>query len=101
MRLYLFCLAIIFLPDLVCPPDDEFIKLWRSVSVDGMDESKIEEYLAKQGIASMQDQGLKKFAVPKRKKGVRKRAANKDNTHMAGVLEDYGDGGLTASKAAR
>lgn len=83
--------------------DDEFVKQWRSVSVDGVDEAKIEEYLAKQGITSMQDQGLKKFAMPKRKKGVgnRKNRAPKDNQHMAGILEDYSDGGLTASKADR
>lgn len=83
--------------------DDEFVKQWRSVSVDGVDESKIEEYLAKQGITSMQDQGLKKFAMPKRKKGAgnRKNRAPKDNQHMAGILEDYSEGGLTASKADR
>jgi len=83
--------------------DDEFIKQWRSVSVDGVDESKIEEYLAKQGITSMQDQGLKKLSVPKRKKGAgnRRKVAPKDNLHMAGVLEDYSEGGLTASKADR
>jgi len=82
--------------------DDEFVKQWRSVSVDGVDEAKIEEYLAKQGITSMQDQGLKKFAMPKRKKGVAKRkTAPKDNQHMLGVLEDYSEGGLTASKADR
>jgi len=83
--------------------DDEFVKQWRSVSVDGVDESKIEEYLAKQGITSMQDQGIKKFALPKRKKGAgnRKNRAPKDNLHMAGVLEDYSEGGLTASKADR
>jgi len=82
--------------------DDEFVKLWRSVSVDGVDEAKIEEYLAKQGIASMQDQGIKRV-IPKRKKGVgaRRKTAPKDNQHMAGVLEDYSEGGLTASKADR
>jgi len=76
--------------------DDEFIKQWRSVSVDGVDDSKIEEYLDKQGIRSMQDQGGKKFAVPKRKKGMkRKNVAAKDNTHMAGILQDYSEGALT------
>jgi len=81
--------------------DDEFVKLWRSVSVDGVDEAKIEEYLAKQGIASMQDQGIKRV-IPKRKKAFGKRkTAPKDNQHMAGVLEDYSEGGLTATKADR
>lgn len=82
--------------------DEEFVKQWRSVSVDGVDDGKIEEYLTKQGIASMQDNGVKVRAIPKRKKGVvsRKRAP-KDNQHMAGVLEDYSEGGLTASKGDR
>ena len=30
-------------------------KLWRGVAVEGIDEKKVEEYLTKQGIASMQD----------------------------------------------
>lgn len=38
----------------------EFQKLWRSVAVDGLDDDKIEEYLQKQGITSMQDTGVKK-----------------------------------------
>jgi len=73
--------------------DDEFIKQWRSVSVDGIDDNKIEDYLSKQGITSMQDQGFKKFIAPKRKKGggARKNRAPKDNAHLSGVLEDYGD----------
>ena len=70
--------------------------------MDGVDEAKIEEYLAKQGIASMQDQGIKRV-IPKRKKEVanRRKVAPKDNQHMAGVLEDYSVGRLTASKADR
>ncbi len=38
----------------------ELKKLWRSVAVDGMDERKIEDYLDKQGITSMEDVGVKK-----------------------------------------
>lgn len=38
----------------------EFQKLWRSVPVDSIDEDKIEEYLKKQGISSMQETGPKK-----------------------------------------
>jgi len=73
--------------------DDEFIKQWRSVSVDGVDDAKIEEYLDKQGIRSMQDQGLKKLNMPKRKKGQvkRKNRAPKDNEHMADILQDYSE----------
>lgn len=73
--------------------DDEFIKQWRSVSVDGVDDAKIEEYLDKQGIRSMQDDGLKKMNHPKRKKGQQKRKnrAPKDNEHMADILQDYSE----------
>lgn len=39
----------------------EFQKLWRSVPVDSMDEEKIEEYLKRQGISSMQEAGPKKI----------------------------------------
>lgn len=38
----------------------EFQKLWRSVPVDSIDEEKIDEYLKKQGISSMQETGPKK-----------------------------------------
>jgi len=81
--------------------DDEFIKQWRSVSVDGVDDAKIEEYLDKQGIRSMQDQGLRKLNIQKRKKGPvkRKTRAPKDNEHMADVLQDYSE--MTADKANR
>ncbi|KAJ3614852.1 hypothetical protein NHX12_018422 [Muraenolepis orangiensis] len=74
--------------------DEEFQKLWRSVPVDSIDEEKIEEYLKKQGISSMQETGPKKvLPVPKRKKpGGQKRRFKTHNDHLAGVLEDYSEG---------
>lgn len=80
--------------------DDEFQKLWRSVTVDAMDDNKIEEYLEKQGIRSMQDQGPKKPLIPKRKKQpIRKRTFKRprDNEHLADVLETYEDNTLSAT----
>eukprot|EP00099_Drosophila_melanogaster_P015114 NP_523923.1 transcription factor IIEbeta, isoform A [Drosophila melanogaster] len=77
--------------------DDEFQKLWRSATVDAMDDAKIDEYLEKQGIRSMQDHGLKK-AIPKRKKAANKKRQFKkprDNEHLADVLEVYEDNTLT------
>ncbi|CAL1284330.1 unnamed protein product [Larinioides sclopetarius] len=73
--------------------DDEFQKLWRSVAVDGLDDEKIEEYLQKQGITSMQDIGVKKVTpVQKRKKpSNRKSNFKKLNQHMSDILEDYTD----------
>ena len=76
------------------PVDDEFQKLWRAVAVDAMDDAKIDEYLEKQGIRSMQDHGPKKIAPLKRKKLVNKRKQLKkpiDNEHLADVLETYDD----------
>uniref|UniRef100_A0A8C6U6Z0 Transcription initiation factor IIE subunit beta n=1 Tax=Neogobius melanostomus TaxID=47308 RepID=A0A8C6U6Z0_9GOBI len=88
---------ILFYNDKYCQfiVDEEFQKLWRSVPVDSMDEEKIEEYLKKQGISSMQDTGPKKvLPVQKRKKqsGNRKRQFKTHNNHLADVLEDYSDG---------
>lgn len=37
----------------------DFQKLWRSVAVESIEDQKIEDYLEKQGIASMQDHGMK------------------------------------------
>ncbi|EFN85709.1 transcription initiation factor IIE subunit beta [Harpegnathos saltator] len=74
------------------PIDEEFQKLWRAVAVDAMDDQKIDEYLEKQGIRSMQDHGLKKPAPLKRKKPVNRRKQFKkprDNEHLADVLETY------------
>ncbi|CAH2001434.1 unnamed protein product [Acanthoscelides obtectus] len=80
------------------PIDEEFQKLWRSVAVDAMDDQKIEEYLDKQGIRSMQDHGPKKPMAPKRKKASsRKKVFKKprDNEHLADVLETYENDTLT------
>ncbi|KAL0279845.1 UNVERIFIED_CONTAM: hypothetical protein PYX00_001318 [Menopon gallinae] len=74
--------------------DEEFQKLWRAVAVESMDDQKIEEYLEKQGIKSMQDHSLKKLATPiKRKKVMRKKTFKKprDNEHLADVLQTYDD----------
>lgn len=75
--------------------DEEFQKLWRSVAVESMDDQKIEEYLEKQGIRSMQDHGIKKPIQPQKRKkpNQRKRQFKKprDNEHLADVLETYDD----------
>lgn len=49
------------------PSVAEFVKLWRSVAVDGLDEKTIEEYLQRQGIATMEHVGIKRivsFSLP-------------------------------------
>jgi len=70
--------------------DEEFTKLWRSVAVDGIDDQKIEEYLEKQGIRSMEGHGLKK-SNPKLRKTTKKKTIRKikDNEHIASELKHY------------
>ena len=34
--------------------------MWRSVAVEGLDEAKIEDYLTRNGITSMQEAGIRK-----------------------------------------
>lgn len=71
--------------------DEEFQKLWRGVAVEGIDEMKIEEYLQKHGITSMNLEMKKGNAVQKRKKPTTKkpRSFKKHNDHMADILEEY------------
>lgn len=74
--------------------DDEFVKLWRSISVDGVADDKIEEYLEKHGIKSIQDLESKKMEpTQKRRKIMRKPNKNfkAHNDHMKGILEDYAE----------
>lgn len=80
------------------PIDEDFQKLWRTVGVDTVDDEKIDEYLEKQGIRSMQDNGPKKMAPHKRKKPTQRKKQFKkprDNEHLAHVLETYEDNTLT------
>ncbi|ESO87811.1 hypothetical protein LOTGIDRAFT_127089 [Lottia gigantea] len=82
---------ILFYNDKYCKitVDEEFQKLWRSVPVEGLDDKKIEEYLDKRGMTSMQDMSSHKV-TPKRKKGSRKnKTFKKHNDHLDGLLEDY------------
>ena len=74
--------------------DPEFQKLWRSVTVDSIDDDKIHEYLEKQGIRSMEDQGGRRIAFqrkPNRKAANRKKRTPKDNEHMLAELQDYSE----------
>lgn len=74
--------------------DDEFIKLWRSISVDGVADDKIEEYLEKHGIQSIQDLASKKIEpIQKRRKVMRRQNKNfkAHNEHMKDILEDYSE----------
>ncbi|XP_014768961.1 transcription initiation factor IIE subunit beta [Octopus bimaculoides] len=86
---------ILFYNDKYCQfkIDEDFRKMWRSVTVEGLDEQKIEEYLEKQGISLMPDVGVKRTPIQKRKKlnAKKSRTFKKHNDHLQGVLEDYSD----------
>lgn len=74
--------------------DEEFVKLWRSISVEGVADDKIEEYLEKHGIQSIQDLASKKMEpTQKRRKVMRRQNKNfkAHNEHMKDILEDYSE----------
>lgn len=71
--------------------EEDIIKYWRDVPIDGMDETKIEEYLTDQGIASMKDA----FANNKiqlqanKRKSHKGRQSKKHNDHLGNLLAEY------------
>ena len=70
---------------------EDFVKLWRSVTVDGKDDINIDDYLAKNGIKSMQDQNMGKAPLKRKpiKRNFKRKNKLKDNLHVAGDLQDY------------
>jgi len=74
--------------------DEDISKLWRSATVEGVDETKIEEYLTRVGITSMQDMAGRAPVAQKRKKGGKKKPMSQlktNNAHMGDVLKDYSE----------
>lgn len=70
---------------------EDIQKLWRSVPVEGVDERKIEEYLQRHNIVTMQDRVIKK-ATQKRSRAKKKsRQFKTHNEHLTNVLKDYSD----------
>ncbi|KAJ1373243.1 hypothetical protein KIN20_035603 [Parelaphostrongylus tenuis] len=71
--------------------EEEFKQIYRKVSVDHLDEKKIEEYLQKHGIDTMKDLAPKKIGIGplKRKTPKRRQNVKVQNQHLEGVLEDY------------
>ncbi len=72
--------------------EEDIIKYWRDVSVEGLNDEQIEVYLEKQGIASMKDAFAKNqlAAQPlKRKQSTKGRQSKKHNDHLGNILEDY------------
>jgi len=75
------------------PVDEEIKKLWRSVTVEGVDERKIEDYLQKHNIVAMPDLAVKKSSSQKRKKAVSKKLKpfKTHNEHLGDILQDYSE----------
>lgn len=71
--------------------EEDIVKYWRDVAVDGMDETKIDDYLEKQGIASMKDMfASNKVQIGGKRKGAGKgRQVKKHNDHLGGLLNEY------------
>lgn len=87
---------VLFYNDKTCEfsVDEEFQKLWRGINIESLDETKIEEYLNNQGISSVQDTRQVARPIKSRKRtNNRKRKFKTHNDHIAGVLEDYSEGG--------
>jgi len=70
---------------------EEFKQMWRNVSVEGMHDDVIEEYLNKQGIKSMQDVSRPFRPAHRSKKAKRRNMPTKlsDNDHLQHILKDY------------
>ena len=79
---------------------DEFIKLWRSVPIEGQDDVKIDEYLKNHGITSMEDQSrngpIKRKPIKRNMK--KRKVALKDNLHVSKDLDMSLGGELTVSE---
>lgn len=71
--------------------EEEIVKYWRDVAVEGLDESKIEDYLEKQGIASMKDAFEKDKLQTQygKRKSARGRQSKKHNDHLGALLNEY------------
>ncbi|VDK21773.1 unnamed protein product [Taenia asiatica] len=75
--------------------EDEFKQLWRAVSVEGVHEGKIEEYLHRNGIMSMSaDKKVFAPAIKQKRRGQRRNnrpVKLKDNEHLRDILKDFSD----------
>jgi len=83
--------AVIFFNDRSCDieMDEAFQKLWRSITVESVDEEKIADYLGKQGITYADDPGIRKMMHTglKRRKQTKKRRFKQLNDHVKGLID--------------
>lgn len=69
--------------------DEDIVKCWRSVSIEGVDERKFEEYLKKHNITAMENLEIKKARVQKKKPSKKAKPFKTHNEHMGDILKDY------------
>lgn len=74
-------------PDINLQVEEDIVKYWREVAVDGMSETQIEDYLEKQGIASMKNVQTEKKQVEVKRKTKQGRQSKKHNVHVE--LNEY------------
>lgn len=82
--------VVIFYNDRSCDIeiDETFQKMWRSVPVASIDEDKIQDYLEKQGITSVDDPGIRKIIQPaKKRRNNKKRRFKTHNDHVSNLLD--------------
>jgi len=74
------------------PVDEEFLRLWKSVSVEHLSERAVEEYLSSKKISYVKGPMAAPGAstmTQKQRKGRRVGPAKIHNVHLEGILEDY------------
>lgn len=69
--------------------EEDIVKYWREVAVEGLSEINIEDYLEKQGIASMKDALTNKAQEIHKRKSNKGRQSKKHNDHLGNLLNDY------------
>ncbi|XP_062512103.1 general transcription factor IIE subunit 2-like [Corticium candelabrum] len=84
-------------PEISVEIDEDFKKLWRSISVEGLSDLDIEKHLHNAGISSMQGVPgmLKRKATTKRKSARARKQARLLNDHLDGseLLKNYNEDG--------
>jgi len=75
------------------PVDEEFLRLWKSVSVEHLSEKAVEEYLSSKKISyakgPMQAAPGASAMAQKQRRGRRTAQPKLHNVHLEGILEDY------------
>jgi transcription initiation factor TFIIE subunit beta len=69
--------------------DQDIVEHWRRVQIEGLDETKLEDYLEKNKITSMKGTVEKEKDDTSKGKARKARVFKKHNQHLSGVLTEY------------